>query len=279
MGARWDVLGFGVVAVDNVVTVDRYPVPDTKVEMLGQQRHGGGLTGTALVAAARLGARAAYCGVLGDDELSRFTLRELEREGVDCTEVLRRPGARPYSAIVIVDQATGQRTILYTRQGVVQRQPEEMSDELIGSCRVLFVDYTAGAGGQRAIDLAHTRSIPVVGDIERAFALGIPDLVRKIDHLIVGAVFGEQFTGETEPEQMVRALAGPDRACCVVTVGDQGCWYSEWGGDVRHFPAFQVEVVDTTGCGDVFHGAYAACIAWGESVDRAIRSSSPRSDP
>jgi sulfofructose kinase len=271
MSARWDVLGFGVVAVDNVVTVDRYPIPDTKVEMRSQQRYGGGLTGTALVAAARLGAKAAYCGVLGDDELSRFTLQELEREGVDCTAVLQQPGARPYSAIVIVDQATGQRTILYTRQGVVQRQPEEMTEDLIGSCRVLFVDYTAGAGGQRAIELAHARSIPVVGDIEQAVAPDIPDLVRQIDHLIVGTEFGEQFTGETEPKQMVRALAGPDRACCVVTVGDQGCWYSERGGEVRHFPAFQVEVVDTTGCGDVFHGAYAACIAWGESIDRAIQ--------
>jgi sulfofructose kinase len=271
MSARWDVMGFGVVAVDNVVTVDRYPLPDTKVQMQGQQRHGGGLTGTALVAAARLGAKAAYCGVLGDDELSQFTLQELEREGIDCTEVLHRPGARPYNAIVIVDQATGQRTILYTKRGVVQRQPEEMTGDLIGSCRVLFVDYTAGAGGQRAIELAHVRSIPVVGDIEHGAAPGIPDLVCQIDHLIVGAEFGEQFTGETQPEHMVRALAGPERACCVVTVGDQGCWYSEWGGDVRYFPAFQVEVVDTTGCGDVFHGAYAACIAWGESVDRAIR--------
>jgi sulfofructose kinase len=271
MNARWDVMGFGVVAVDNVVMVDRYPLPDTKVQMRGQQRHGGGLTGTALVAAARLGAKAAYCGVLGDDELSRFTLQELEREGVDCAAILHRPGARPYNAIVIVDQATGQRTILYTRQGVVQRPPEEMTDELIGDCRVLFVDYMAGEGGLRAIELAHARSIPVVGDIERGTAPCIPDLVRRIDHLIVGAEFGEQFTGETQPERMVRALAGPDRTCCVVTVGDQGCWYVERGGDVRHFPAFRVQVVDTTGCGDVFHGAYAACIAWGESVDRAIQ--------
>ncbi len=70
---------------------------------------------------------------------------------------------------------------------------------------------------------------------------------------------------------MVRVLSGPDRACCVVTAGERGCWYSERGGGVRHLAAFQVETVDTTGCGDVFHGAYAACIARGETVHRAIQ--------
>jgi sulfofructose kinase len=57
----------------------------------------------------------------------------------------------------------------------------------------------------------------------------------------------------------------------VVTAGEQGCWYAERDGPVRHFPAYRVQVVDTTGCGDVFHGAYAACIARGESVERAIQ--------
>ena len=67
------------------------------------------------------------------------------------------------------------------------------------------------------------------------------------------------------------ALARPNRACCAVTAGAQGCWYSEHGGRVRHFPAFRVPVVDTTGCGDVFHGAYAASIARGDGIDRAIQ--------
>jgi sugar/nucleoside kinase (ribokinase family) len=95
MNIRWDVLGFGVVAVDDLVYVDRYPQPGTKVPIRKQRREGGGLAGTALVAASRLGAAAAYCGVLGDDELSRFTIQELEREGVDCAPILRRAEAGP----------------------------------------------------------------------------------------------------------------------------------------------------------------------------------------
>jgi len=57
----------------------------------------------------------------------------------------------------------------------------------------------------------------------------------------------------------------------VVTGGELGCWYSEHGGDVHHLPALKVQAVDTTGCGDVFHGAYAACLAQGESAHKALK--------
>ncbi len=270
MDTRWDVLGFGVVAVDDFLYVEHHPLPDSKMPVLGHRREGGGLTGTALVAAARLGTRAAYAGVLGDDELSRFTIQELEREGVDCGPVLRREGAKPFHAIVIVDQATAQRSILFSAEGVTERQPEEITDDLIANCRVLFVDHFAIAAGLRAVELAHARGIPVVGDLEREGDPRLPDLMRQVDHLILSIRFAARVTGQSEPEAIVRALSGPERACCAVTAGERGCWYSERGGEVRHVPAFPVRVVDTTGCGDVFHGAYAACIAQGESVGTAI---------
>ena len=271
MSTRWDVLGFGVVAVDDLVYVDQYPLPDTKMPIRNQQRQGGGLAGTALVAASRLGAKAAYCGVLGDDELSRFTLQELEREGVDCTPILYNPEARPFHAIVIVDISTGHRCILYSSAGVTEPEPERITPDLVTNCRVLFVDHTVIEAGLRAIELAHTHGIPVVGDIELDSGPRLPDLMQQIDHLILGIQLAGRMTGESEPVAMVRALSRPDRACCVVTAGERGCWYSEHGGEVRHFPAFRVQVVDTTGCGDVFHGAYAACIARGESIGRAIQ--------
>ncbi|MGQ9785055.1 MAG: PfkB family carbohydrate kinase [Anaerolineae bacterium] len=274
MNMRWDILGLGVVAVDDLLYVERFPRPNTKMPIQGQERQGGGLTGTALVAAARLGARTAYLAVLGDDALSRFTREALEREGVDCAPVLYHPEARPVYAVVIVDRTSGERTIFYTTKGYMPVPPEWIEEQLIKQCRVLFVDYTAGEGGLYAAMLAHRYGIPVVADIEQERAPAMAELIPQVDHLIVDVETAARMTGETQPQHMVRALARHDRACCVVTAGERGCWYAEWGGEVCHFPAYRVEVADTTGCGDVFHGAYAACIARGEPVARAIQIAS-----
>jgi sulfofructose kinase len=92
-----------------------------------------------------------------------------------------------------------------------------------------------------------------------------------VDHLIVGIDFAERVSGRSTPVEAVRELARRDRACTVVTAGAEGCSYSEHGSEVRTVPALQIPVVDTTGCGDVFHGAYAVCIAHGMGADLAIR--------
>jgi sulfofructose kinase len=267
---RWDVLGIGAVSVDDLVYVGHHPLPDSKMEIHRIERQGGGLVGTALVAAARLGARAAYWGVLDDeDELGRFTIHELERERVDCTLVVRRRGARPFYSIVIIDRSTGQRSILFTGDGVCEVPPEAMAAEHVAACRVLLVDHTIGEAGLAAVSTARRYGIPVVADIEPNSNPRLPELLERVDHLIVGTEFGRQFTGEAEPEAMVRALAGR-RACCAVTAGRDGAWYALAGGPVRHLSAFAVRAVDTTGCGDVFHGAYAASIARAEAPERAL---------
>jgi sulfofructose kinase len=274
MSTRWEVLGFGAVAIDDLLYVDHYPLPDSKTTVKETRRDGGGLTGTALVAAARLGARAAYCGVMGYDDLSRYAVGQLEEEGIDCTAVLYRDGARPIQSVIIVDMSTGARTIFRVLSGVIWRPPDAMTDELITGCRVLFVDDKSVASGRRAIEVAHRHGIPVVGDIEAGQDVDLLDMIDQIDHLIIGIDLAKRLTGETEPMRMVRALWHGKRACCVVTAGSLGCWYMAQEGDARHAPAFSVPVVDTTGCGDVFHGAYAASIALNDDVHTAIRVAS-----
>jgi sugar/nucleoside kinase (ribokinase family) len=274
MTPKWDVLGFGAVTVDDLLYVNKYPLPDTKTRLIARQREGGGLAGTALVAASRMGVKAAYCGVLGNDDLSTFTIQELEREGVDCTAVMRRKEARPIQATVIVVPSSQQRTILYASTGAIGPLPEQVTDSLIANCRILFLDHTVVEMGLHAVKLAHAHDIPVVADFESDDDPRLVDLMHQVDHLIVGIHFAQKVTGADVPEDMVRALSTTSRACCVVTAGEKGCWFSEQGGEVSHFPAYQVQVIDTTGCGDVFHGAYAACIARGESSRDAIQVAS-----
>jgi sulfofructose kinase len=268
---RWDVLAFGVVAVDDLVYVEHYPLSDSKTPVKNKMRQGGGLAGTAMVAASRLGVKAAYCGVLGDDELSRYTIEELEREKVDCTPVFRRPEARPIHSIIIVEEDTGHRTILFSLAGITEPSPEMISDDLIASCKVLFVDNFGINASLQAMELAHRHGIPVVADVEYKQSSRLPELVCNADHLIIGLAAGNMLTGKSDPIDIVTELARPERACCALTAGEHGGWFSEYGGKIEHFPAHKLQIVDTTGCGDVFHGAYAASLARGESVRDAIR--------
>ncbi len=266
---RYDILGFGAVAVDDLLYLDAFPEPGSKGLVREERREGGGLAGTALVAAARLGAAAAYAGVLGDDELSRFSLAELERADVDCSLVLRRPDARPFHSVILVDRSTGGRTILSSQAGVVPPPPGLASPEIIAACRVLFVDHTVAAFALAAVPLARRLGIPVVADLERVTP-EVLALLPLVDHLVVGERFAAQVTGEAEPAAMARSLLIPGRAAVVVTAGERGCWYAGPEGDVRHQPALRVAVVDTTGCGDVFHGAYATMLARGAPLARAV---------
>jgi ribokinase len=96
-------------------------------------------------------------------------------------------------------------------------------------------------------------------------------MLALADHLIVNQDLACEVTGFHDPEKAVRALAKPERPATVVTAGEAGCWYAEGDGPVLYQPAFRVQVVDTTGCGDVFHGAYAAFLARGMDVPTCIR--------
>lgn len=270
MTTHWDVLGIGAVAVDDLIYLDGFPTPEAKMYIAEETRQGGGLAGTALVAAARLGVRAAYIGVLGDDELSRYTIAELEAEGVDCSHVRLAAGARPFHCTILVNQRLGERTILVSKSGVTPPGTKDLSPALIGGARVLFIDSTVMLPGLHAIGVAHASGIPVIADLERV-GEGLPELIPLIDHLIVGTRFAGQVVGVAHPAEMVRRLSRPGQAACIVTAGAEGCWYILGNdGQVHHQPAYRVQVVDTTGCGDVFHGAYAAALVRGCSIPRAI---------
>jgi len=267
----WDVLGIGIVAVDDLLTVESYPPSNTKTPVLEKSRQGEGLTGTALVAASRVGARCGYGGVLGEDDLSNWTEKELEREGVDCSPVIRQADARPYHSIIVVDRTNHTRTIFYSGAGVAVRPVEEIKASLISRARVFFMDHQGVGGMLRAACIAKELGIPTVADIESDEHPQTDELIERIEHLILSGDFAYQLTGKRDPVQAIESLPGY-RACTAITAGKEGCWYisDEQPGRVQHQPAFKVEVVDTTGCGDVFHGAYAAGIAWGWSVSKCI---------
>lgn len=271
----FDILGLGIVAVDDLLFVDGYPPPDAKTRVRRGERQCGGLTASALVAASRLGARCAYAGVLGQDALSEFAAQVLAREGIDLAHLQRVTEARPAHSTIIVDTTHQTRNIFVDLQDVIGAGPHWPPAEVIQACRVLFVDPFGLAGMRRAADMARAAGIPIVADIEST-APEASQLIDQVDHLILSWDFARQITGASTPEQAARAWWSGQRQVVVITHGEQGCWYlaADEPGRVLHQPAFRVEVVDTTGCGDVFHGAYAAALVRGLGVRERLRLAS-----
>jgi sulfofructose kinase len=268
-----DILGLGYTAVDELVYLDAFPEADGKMQVRRRDRQCGGLAATALVAAARLGCRCAYAGTLGDDDHSRFVLQRFGEEGVDVTHVRRLPDARPVRSTIIVDQSRQTRTILFDVNGVVAVDTEWPHEDVIRTAGVLLVDNCGVEGMIRAARVARKAGIPVVADFENGEDPLFPQLLAIVDHLILSRDFALQVTGQQEPALAVQALWSDERRAVVVTCGKDGCWYAsgEKPGIRYHQPALAVEVVDTTGCGDVFHGAYAAALVHGQSVPDAVR--------
>lgn len=272
--ARIDVLGLGCTAVDELLFVPRYPGRDARQPLRARTRQCGGITATALVAAARLGVRAAYAGGLGEDEDSRFVRDALEREHVDLTHLVVRPRARPVRSYVIVEEETHTRTILYDLTGADGADPRRPARSVIESARVLLVDRWGMAGMLRAARIARRAGVPVVGDLETFEVPGFDELLALADHLIVPEAFVRNYCRSQSLAGGVRELWRDDRQVVIVTCGRNGCLVLDRAKATPvPVPAFAVPVVDTTGCGDVFHGAYAAALARGlplaERVDVA----------
>ncbi len=265
-----DILGIGCATVDDFLRVDVFPTKDTKQAVLGEDRQGGGLAATALVAASRLGMRCAYFDMLGDDDLSRWVIADLQNEGLDTSLIIRHPDARPIHAVIIVAK-DGSRTILYSTAGRSVGDDDIPSLDMMTSARLLFMDdvNTNALGGlARAAADARAAGIPVVADLELSH---YPPLIDQIDHLIVSARWAAEETGRSTLPEAVEALWSAHRAAVVVTCGSEGAWYMDAQHRPTHQPAFAISVVDTTGCGDVFHGAYAVGLLEALPLNERVR--------
>jgi len=270
----FDILGLGCVAVDDLIYVEAFPPPDAKTAVLRTQRQCGGLTATALVAGARLGSTCAYAGVLGTDELSAYAIAQMKREGISLAHAQQRAEAGPVHSFIVVDEERQTRNIFFDASKAVGADDQQPDAKVIESARVLFVDTFGLEGMVRAARLARAAQIPVVADFERGTGPKFSELLALVDHLILSQTFAQKLTGASDAATAVKLLWTAERKVVAVTCGAEGCCYLSAGAEMQHQPAFKVKVVDTTGCGDVFHGAYASTLARGLSLADRIRFAS-----
>jgi sulfofructose kinase len=273
---RFDILGLGCAAVDDMLYVPSFPRTDEKVRVASARRRCGGLTGAALVTAARMGATCAYVGCLGTDEASRYVADYFAREGIDVSHAPRLAEARVVTSTIVVGQDIGSRNIFYQVDGLIGAHDHLPPDEVIRKTKVLFIDQYGMKGNLRAARIARSVGASVVADFEDGSDPGFQELLGLVDHLILSREFARRTTLAPDPAQAARALWQAGSAAVIITDGPNGCWSlsSSGASTIRHHPAFVVVATDTTGCGDVFHGAYAACLARGDSLEDRIRFAS-----
>jgi sugar/nucleoside kinase (ribokinase family) len=177
-----------------------------------------------------------------------------------------------------VDETHRTRTIFASLEGLAGAADDRPPAEAIGAARVLLVDHHGVPGTLRAVQIARENGVKVVADFERHPGGAFDDLLGWVDHLVLSQKFAERLTGHSEPSLAVKALWNNRRESVVITCGVKGCCSLGKGYDKPFMqPAFPVEAVDTTGCGDVFHGAYAATLAWNFPLEDRVRFASAAS--
>jgi sulfofructose kinase len=250
-----DVLGVGECSLDTWLEVEALPAPGGKAAVSDWRELPGGQVATATLAAARLGLRTAYAGVVGDDPAAERVLAPLRAASVDCSRVRVAPGARTRAAVIVVERASGERAVLGYRDPRLAAHAAALATLALDEARLLLLDGVDFALALRLACAARACGVPVVLDLDAASAEA-EELLACVDFPVVSQGFAERAYGA--PEAALARLAALGARLPVVTCGAGGA-LAWWQGRVLASPALAVEVVDTTGAGDAFHGAFA----WG----------------
>ncbi len=266
-----DVVGVGLNAADTLIRLPRFPAPDSKVAFSSVEVRAGGQVASAMVACQRWGLRTRYIGKVGDDAAAELQRQEFAREGVEA-HLLAVPGCASQSAFILVDESTGERTILWRRDPRLALRPEDVERGWIHRARALHVDGHDTAAATAAARWAREVGLPVIADLDNLYP-GVEVLLESVDYLLASRDFPARLVGEVNLLKSLPAIQ-QQFGCRVtgVTLGAQGAL--AWDGARFHYAAgFRVAAADTTGAGDVFHGAIVYAVLQGWPLARMLEYS------
>jgi len=250
-----DVVGLGENATDIVMRLPSFPAPGGKQRIRDVLRLAGGSVASALVTCRRLGLRVRYLGAVGSDDNGRFQLASLRAERLDLTYLRRAERAHSRVSHIAIDESTGERTIFWERDPRLDFPPRGVTPEMLNGAGVLHLDSTDLRAALAAARLARRAGITVVADLD-TMTPGIDRLLAQLDYPIVSSEFLAPATGERDPFLALERLARDSGARLVgVTLGRDGALVLS-AGRFLYSPGFHIEAVDTTGAGDIFHGAF-----------------------
>jgi sugar/nucleoside kinase (ribokinase family) len=248
-----DLVGVGLNATDTLIPIPHFPASGSKIDFHHATVLPGGQVATAMVACAAWGLRARYIGRLGDDPAAELHLSAFRRAGVDA-RILPTPHCPSPQSFILV-APSGERTVLCQNDDRLTLRPDDLQRDWVTDARCLHVDGHDTEAACTAAAWARAADLPTVADLDEAYP-GVERLLAHIDYLIVSRDIPSRLTGQPDLHQALRELL--QRFGCrlaAATLGPEGVL--AWDSQAFHYaPAFHVDVVDTTGAGDIFHAGF-----------------------
>jgi sulfofructose kinase len=264
---QFDLAGVGLNATDTLLILPKFPAYAGKVPFESEILSPGGQVASAVVAGANLGLRTKYIGTVGDDERGRIQLESLKASGVNLDDVEVRQNCPNQTAYILIDRTTGERTVLWSRPECLRLDPASITPEKITCARMLHIDGHDTPAVARAAEIARAHQIPVTVDVDTIYH-GFDRVLPNIDYLVASSEFPVQWTNEPDPFKALAMIQEEyGMRCAAMTLGAHGALArvtDELGrGRYVYSPAFVVNCVDTTGAGDIFHGAFCYAVLEG----------------
>jgi sulfofructose kinase len=266
-----DIVGVGLNATDTIIRLPHFPAFNSKVEFRVSEILPGGQVATAVTACARWGLKARYVGKIGDDSAGILQQDEMRKSGIEAHWSVV-PHCQSQCSYILVDEVSGERTVLWKRDPRQELLPSEIQREWVVQSRLLHVDGHDCAGATQAACWARAANIPVTADLDNLYP-GVEVLLENVDYAIASKEFHTRLCGESDPFISLPAVAS--RFGCRLTAATLGAdGVLAWDGVRFHYsPAFELKPVDTTGAGDVFHAAFAYALLRGDALARSLEFS------
>ncbi len=265
-----EVVGLGQACLDYLGTVPFYPAEDGKVELTQLATECGGPVSTAIVTLAKLGVRCSFIGSVSDDYIGERIVDNLTQHNIDITQLKVTPGHSSQFAFIAISPG-GARTIFWHRGTMPPLSRSEVDLSLYPSMKVLHLDGLMVEASIEAARQARARGVTVVMDAG-TMREGTIKLVSLVDILIASETFAEPLVGpDANPEHALRVLKSLGPKHVVITLGRKGSVGLNKDSVFHKQPAFPVDAVDTTGAGDVYHGAYIYSLLKGWAMAQCMR--------
>ncbi len=269
------VVGIGQSSLDHLFIVDSFPERNTKQEVTEWTIAGGGPVATALVSLSRIGIDCNYHGIVGDDKAGEKIICSLQTENINTAGVIKRSGSLSQVAFIAIDTQRGERTIFWQRPSGNPLVPQELSDNYLDEMNFLLLDGLMAEISVYAAKEARKRNIPVMLDAG-SVREGMIELAHLCDYVVCSEEFAREFTksGDTfDAEKAIMHMKSFGAKATTITLGEKGS-ITLCGDETFYTPAFNIDVVDTTGAGDVFHGGYIYGLLQNWNIHIAVKFAS-----